>query len=263
VFENHTGDEGHGMAVNQGHHIMVRGCVARHNRSHGFDVSDWPKGPPLSHHVTLQSNLAEDNGGAGFSVNSDSNHVLLRGNVAWSNGAAWAGGAFSGFICYEGCWEVRWENNVAAGNSDSGFKVLDAAGEYATPQNRRLAFVNNVTTDNGVAEWDECMGLYVSDGGWELDVRHNNWHGCDNADAVVAGLGMADDRDMAADPKAMTGREVPGRLGAGNVSVQPGFEDAAAGDFRLRAGSPMIDAGADTDRPFRGAAPDMGAFERQ
>jgi hypothetical protein len=55
-----------------------------------------------------------------------------------------------------------------------------------------------------------------------------------------------------------------------NLQAAPSFLNAAAGDVRLRAGSPAIDAGvpillvrtdfAGTPRP-QGSAPDLGAFE--
>lgn len=52
--------------------------------------------------------------------------------------------------------------------------------------------------------------------------------------------------------------------GAGNISVNPLFENAAAGDFQLSADSPCIDAGS-PDSQFNdpdGTVNDMGAFDR-
>lgn len=257
-FANHTGEEGHGMAINQGHHIEVTGCRAEHNRVHGFDVSDWPKEGEVSHHVTFEANVSTDNGVAGFCVNSDSHHVLVVRNIAFRNGAAWGGhGSSSGFLSYEGLWEAQFINNVSVGNSDRGFDIVDPAGHFVRADNNKLSFINNITLDNGNPDWDECFGLYVCQGPWELDIRSNNWAGCpSNEHAGVMGLNMNDDQGL-----IFTEDEVPG-YGHGNVSVDPEFADPSGGDFRLRDGSPMIDAGADVGRPFEGAAPDMGAYER-
>jgi hypothetical protein len=41
----------------------------------------------------------------------------------------------------------------------------------------------------------------------------------------------------------------------------PLFVKPANNDFRLRAGSPAIDAGVDVGLPFQGDAPDIGAYE--
>ena len=70
-FHDHTGDEGHGLAINQGHDITVSDCVAYHNTIHGFDVSDWPKYGELSYNITFERNYSYDNGISGFAVNSD------------------------------------------------------------------------------------------------------------------------------------------------------------------------------------------------
>jgi hypothetical protein len=116
-------------------------------------VSDWPKEGELSHHITFEHNFSYEKGVAGFAINSDSHHVLYRKNVAWRNGADWAGrGSSSGFLCYEGCWHVEWVNNVSIENTDAGFWVKDELGLYSTPGDALLVFKNNITYNNGRPE---------------------------------------------------------------------------------------------------------------
>lgn len=47
----------------------------------------------------------------------------------------------------------------------------------------------------------------------------------------------------------------------GGLVADPGFENAAAYDFRLRKDSPCIEAGQNCGLPFKGKKPNIGAFE--
>jgi hypothetical protein len=257
-FYGHTGDEGHGLAINQGHDITISDSVAYHNRIHGFDVSDWPKFGELSHNITFERNFSYDNGVAGFAINSDSHHVVYRNNAAWRNGAGWAGqGTSSGFLCYEGCWHVEWYNNVSTGNTDAGFWIEDQLGSYGTPGDSLLVFQNNITHNNGLESWDERPALVVEGDRWQLTATHNNWGGARNLNTFVVGINIFGDEG-----EFYTAEEINnGDFQTGNVSLDPEFSDMASADYHLRPGSPMIDAGTDVGRPFCGAAPDMGAIE--
>jgi hypothetical protein len=258
-FYNHTGDEGHGLAINQGHDITVSDSVAYHNTIHGFDVSDWPKYGELTYNITLERNLSYDNGVAGFAINSDSHHVVYRNNVAWRNGADWAGqGSCSGFLCYRGCWHVEWVNNVSLENTDAGFWVEDKVGIYGTPEDTLLVFKNNIAYNNGRPEWNESRSALVVEGeAWEVMTTHNNWGVVPglNALAVIINL-VGDEGDI-----YTTDDINNGAFQTGNISVDPQFVDATVPDVHLQPGSPCIDAGVDVGLPYLGPAPDMGAFE--
>lgn len=221
-FHDQTGEEGHGLAINQGHDITVSDSAAYHNTIHGFDVSDMPKGGELSHDVTLEGNFSYDNGVSGFSINSDSHHVVYRNNVAWRNGADWAGhGSASGFLCYEGCWHVEWLNNVSLENSDAGFRVEDQLGTYATPGDSLLVFKNNIAYKNGRPEWEERPALAVSGTVWEIVATHNNWAGEPGRNAPVVGIGLVGDEG-----EIYTSEEInSGAFQTGNISVDPQFVD--------------------------------------
>ncbi len=248
-FYNQLGEEGHGLAVNQGHDIVLSGNLAHHNRIHGIDISDMPKSGELSHDIIVEGNSSHDNGVGGFSINSDSHHVVFRNNTAWSNG--------TGFLCYEGCWHIEWYNNVAVGNSDAGFRVQAALGLYSTPGDSLLVFKNNIADGNGLRGSDERPALVVEGTQWETIVEHNDWSGGAGADALVVGLNIVDESgDIYSAAQINQGAFPPG-----NVSANPQFVDPATADWHLQATSPLIDLGVDVGLPYCGAVPDLGAFE--
>ena len=250
-FYNHTGDEGHGLAINQGHDITVSYSVAHHNTIHGFDVSDWPKYGELSCDITFERNFSYDNGVAGFAVNSDSHHVVYRNNVAWKNGAAWAGhGVASGFWCYEGCWHVAWVNNVSLENSDAGFWVEDQLGIYGTPGDNLLVFKNNIAYNNDPRGYAAAL-VIMGDNTWQVIATHNDWSVLPGYEVAVINQGAE------YTPEAINN----GAFQTGNISVDPQFVDPTGPDVHLQPGSPCIDAGVDVGLPYLGLAPDMGAFE--
>ncbi len=256
-FHDHIGKEGHGLAINQGHDIIVSDSTAYHNTIHGFDVSDWPKYGKLSYNIVLERNVSYDNGVAGFAINSDSHHVVFNNNIAWRNGAEWAGqGPCSGFFGYEGSWHVEFYNNVSVENTYAGFFVTEEFGLYSTPGDSLLIFKNNITYNNG-GPGNEQLALFVEGEEWEVISTHNNWGGPPGLSGDVVWINIVDDKG-----EFYTADEINrGALQTGNVSVEPKFVDIGSANYRLQPGSPMVDAGTDVGLPFCEAAPDMGATE--
>jgi hypothetical protein len=256
-FHDHTGEEGHGLAINQGHDIVVSDSEAYHNLIHGFDVSDWPKRGDVSHDIMFERNSSYDNGVSGFSINSNSHHVVFQNNAAWQNGAEWTGkGTATGFLCYGGCWHVEWYNNVSVANTAAGFEVENQLGRNA--DDALLVFRNNVTYQNGLPEWgDQRPGLVINGDDWELVATDNNWGGVPGQNVIVVAVNVVRNRG-----DLYTSQDVnDGAFQTGNTSLEPQFEEVEAADWRLKAGSPLIDAGRDVGQPFCGDAPDMGAIE--
>ena len=257
-FHHHIGDEGHGLAINQGHDITVSNNRSYHNRIHGIDVSDMPKGGEVSHDIFVEGNYSYENGVSGFSINSDSNHVVYRRNVAYGNGAEWAKhGTGNGFLCYQGCWHVEYYNNTSVGNTDSGFRFSKPTGSTNQWGDNLLIFKNNIAFNNGLPEWTERGALAIEGSAWQVVALYNNWGGAPDMNAPVVGINLVGDQGEI----YRTDEINNGALGKDTVSVDPQFVDLQSRDFHLQPGSPMVDAGTDVGAPFCGAAPDMGAFE--
>jgi hypothetical protein len=258
IFYNHTEDEGHGVAINQGHDIVLSDNIACHNKIHGFDVSDMPKFGDLTYNITVERNSSFENGVSGFAINSYSNHVVYRNNAAWYNGAPWANkGTGEGFLCYDGCWHVEWLNNVSAFNTDAGFYVQNLPGYDEISKDTLIVFKNNIAYGNGRIGSEERPGLVVQTREWQIIATNNNWFGAEDDNSLVVGVNLVNDQgDIYSHDEVNSGA-----FQTGNVSVDPKFTNANLADWRLQADSPMIDSGIDVGLPYCGSAPDMGSVE--
>ena len=130
---------------------------------------------------------------------------------------------------------ARISNCIFADNGTYGIVEHNAQGDASTMHN---CFVNNTLGD--YYSLDPTVGAIT--GAAEINARTE-------ADGTTWGF-----------------------LSSGNIDGDPGFVNAAAGDFRLRSGSRCIDAGTNTveiaedlygtPRPI-GRIFDIGSFERE
>lgn len=227
--------------VTEGAENEVRGCRAWANSDDGFDTFE------NSGHVLIQDSWSWGNGyipdtttpagnGVGFKLGSvflagsahrDEVMRTLVGNVAFHN-------RDYGFHQNEGEFRTDFFNNTAFGNGVGGLNF-----HY---ENLANTFRNNVSLDNENAQVEvsanstsshNAAGPGTNDGGW----------------ATIASTVDF----VSVDPAGVDGpRSADGGL--------------PALDFlHLAPGSDLIDAGTDVGlgRPFAGAAPDIGAFERE
>ena len=127
-------------------------------------------------------------------------------------------------IDFHGQRNVKIYNNTIANNSVHG--ISGALGEGGHEIRNNIICYNSNT------------GVYIHDG---FTFTHNDVYGNGKN---YAGDGWMDDQ---------TGIN-------GNISEDPLFVNPAAGDYKLMAGSPCINAGTNVGIPANGS-PDMGAFE--
>ena len=160
---------------------------------------------------------------AGIRIEHSSN-VLIRNNVITANLAG-------GIRTYTA--SARIVNNTIARNGRNG--IMTCVGSD-------LEVINNIIADNCL-EWEGYeagWGLYVTSGSVINSTYSDVWRHNVNYGIGTKGICSA---------------------GAGDISADPMFVDIDKGDYRLRSGSPCVDAGIDVGLKYNGAAPDMGAFE--
>jgi PKD repeat protein len=178
-----------------------------------------------------------------------SNNVIRRNVISDS-------GAGIGMSCndtYATSNGNRIYNNTIIGCQSNG---LGLAG-YAAGNRGRLngnEICNNVFSGNGTAGSGAAqLYLDLPDGAnagfWENKVHHNLFDGAEHI------IWYGNHRKV-----ADAERQYPATFQS-NVSGDPRFVNAGAGDLHLRADSPAVDRGADMGQPYAGKAPDMGAFE--
>jgi uncharacterized repeat protein (TIGR01451 family) len=167
----------------------------------------------------------------------------------------------------------RIVNNLFLNNQCRGINLTLASG----PAGSQALVLNNTFIGNNVAILLDRDGTAVQQHFYRNNLIVDNQIGVDRAaGSPVPGLVWENNLVFG---NTTNYRNVPDQTGTnGNISADPLFVDAAAGNYRLNPGSPAIDAGGGTGAPtadFDGAPRprdgdgigsalvDIGAFERQ
>ena len=213
----------------------------------------------------LAVGYATNNAGGGvFVAGGTVANCLIGGNNAPEGGGAYIADAGTLSHC-------RLIGN-SAGSAGAGGGVFSSSGGR----------LQNCLISDNFAEW--APGVYVRGGGLELVNCTISGNSSFGGPAVVAPTSTlwncivhgnnveTNHLEIEGIPAAMHCCS-PGLAGAGNVTNDPQFADAAAGDYRLQAISPCIDGGdkaiVDWDEDLDGTqrilygAVDMGVYEAQ
>ena len=189
----------------------------------------------------IVDNTGEAASGGGVALFAAGNAVLI-GNVIARNatsgpaGCGWGGGvAIANFV------QAIIVNNLVVGNSacaGGGFHWRGSSGN--------TVLANNTIADNDAASWPGVYATFV-------DVRNRLYNNiisaqsgpalfCDNASSSTSPV---------LDSNVVFNAQGPGYGGTcadqaglnGNISADPLFIDAPAGDYRVPASSPVVDTG--------------------
>ena len=162
---------------------------------------------------------------------------------------------------------VSPSDNIVRGNViyDFALNRESGAGILLSSGNNNQAHHNIVFNGRGTSG-DGGVGITASGAGpivYNNTVYNNTWIGIDtngSNDAVIKNNIVFRNRQAFYN----TGKST---VLSNNLTSDPKFNDAAAGDFTLHSASPAIDAGTSTItstiriRSFLASAPDIGAFE--
>jgi hypothetical protein len=192
--------------------------------------------------ILIEGNVIFDNGtrSTDHGIYCPADELTMNGNIIFNN-------AGYGIHSYSGPKHQVITRNICTGNKAAGIIL-------AGSQNRVF---HNVCVFNGLGV------MYFRGGCTENSVKNNIFAfnqvdcGYDNGGGKYGDPARNVDDFNCYSPGKPSKRIVPGK---NEVLADPLFVDSTKGDFRLKDGSPCSEKGADVGMPFKGKAPDLGAF---
>ncbi len=254
---------------------LMTNCIIRNNHAYGNGGGTYLGSCTA---CVITNNISEDRGGGGYYGTFEG--CLIANNQCMDMG----GGAYQatlaaceiagnisgnrgGGACYSTLTRCVVSGNTAIeGGGTYGGSLSDClvkgnrASEGGATRNGTLI---NVTVTGNIVD---LFGGGVSGGTQVNCIIWDNW-----VDDWMEGL-VLDNYDADTTLNMTYTCTTPAHGGAGNISVDPLFVNAAGGDYSLAAGSPCLDAGTSTaveadidlagSARIQGAAVDLGAYER-
>ncbi|MEM8758070.1 MAG: right-handed parallel beta-helix repeat-containing protein [Planctomycetota bacterium] len=274
------GGSGGGLAVSAGNSAVIERCVFRNNEADRDGGGLFIAGTATVRDSVFENNISGDDGGGifigGTSVSATLEDLTISANQSLSSGG---GIAYESVGERASFTRLTIENNMSASRG-GGFAVLGGSTAGIVRIDDSVFIGNSSTNSNSGALWVSDLdtarvvnSLFIGNSAATIGgaVRSEgifdaiNCTFVDNSAAsegdtfsvspgdsvlLVNSIVVNDSADSAAGTGAYIFRnslvpEAPNGTpdADGNFNADPMFVDAAAGDYRLMAGSPAIDAG--------------------
>lgn len=245
VFEDNVAAEiAGGLEIDDDTSTVEGGAFRRNAAPFGGGIHSTLAWAPFEiRGVLFEDNVAEHCGGA-VAIDDDPAEVRLVRVRAEGN------------VAREGAGICARDSVVTLVNPILVSNVAERRGGGALLEGVEGSVAHLVAWGNAAPEG---AGLAVSGGG--LVVRDGILAGNVGGSTVDVGGGAPAWRytTVVGDGEAFAGMTDPAGTD-GNLAVDPGFLDAASGDFRLDPASPCVDAGSPDEADPDGSRADMGAF---
>ncbi|HKQ58076.1 MAG TPA: PKD domain-containing protein [Candidatus Eisenbacteria bacterium] len=222
----------HGIAIISG----ATNCILRYNESSRSKDPDIRKADGIylfaSPGNTLYGNRTHENQDSGIHFGPGSHDCVSFNNRSWSNGD-------HGYD-HLGAMNTTHSNDIAWGNYKDGWSI--EGGATGTRMHNCISVDNGLTTDE--------FNLWVDTGSTSGFVSDHNlfWNSAPQEPVRYANIKYA----TVAAYVAVSGQDTH------SIEADPRFVNPSTGDFRLRSGSPAIDAG-DSGAPAWPATDLIGA----
>ena len=209
-------------------------CRAWNNSDDGWDFLDNTRGV-VDSCWAWNNGYDTDGSGQGFKAGLQTGPPPSEAYVFTNNVAVYNSHGGMRANCNNQEWFIdsRWYNNTVAFNLEYGFNSSNLPGAQMYTNIWR----NNISYNNVLGDWWEDVSTFIRD--------HNSWD--------ITGLVVKDSDFLSVDSTGISApRNLDGSLPENNCYVN---------FLKLHRTSDCVNVGIDVGLPYKGTAPDLGAFE--